>query len=66
MPTAEDEAQRNWLQLRLDGDIEGGVDARALANLLTDIVAAARFIADERLGVGPRRRPDEHGRAGAR
>ncbi len=57
MPTAEDEAQRNWLQLRLDGAIEGGVDARALANLLTDVVAAARFIADERLGVGPRRGP---------
>ena len=57
MPTSEDGAQHNWLQLRLDGDVEGGVDARALANLLTDVVAAARFIADERLGVGPRRGP---------
>lgn len=47
--------EKPWLLLHIDGDLAGGVDARALAQLLQDVVGAARLIADEKLSLGRRR-----------
>ena len=48
--------EQPWLLLHIDGPT-GGVDARALAQLLQDMVGVARLIADEKLTVGRRRGP---------
>ena len=58
-----------WLVFRVAGDTGTGVDARALARLLTDIVGAARIIARERLSLDARSGPmssDERALAGFR
>ena len=58
-----------WLVFRVAGDTGAGVDARALARLLTDIVGAARIIARERLSLDARSGPmtsDERALAGFR
>ena len=46
--------EQPWLLLHIDGPT-GGVDARALAQLLQDMVGVARVIADEKLAMGRRR-----------
>ena len=46
-----------WLAFRIAGDTGAGVDARALAKLLTDIMNAARIIAREKLSLDTRRGP---------
>ena len=50
-------AERPWLQFRITGSDPGGVDVRALADLLEELARATRFIADELLGLGRPRGP---------
>ena len=55
--TNDDTAQGPWLHFHIAGSATGGVDARALAQLLEDMTGAARVIADEKLSLGRRRGP---------
>ena len=51
--------EQPWMRFRVagDADADDGVDARALAQLLLDLSAAARLIASEMLGQGRPRGP---------
>jgi len=44
-----------WLSFEMEADLAAGVDLRALSQFLADLASAARLIADERLGISPRR-----------
>ena len=45
-------AERPWLRFRITGNDPGGVDVRALADILEELARATRFIADELIGLG--------------
>lgn len=53
----EHTAERPWLRFRITGNDPGGVDARALADILEELARATRFIADELIGLGRPRGP---------
>ena len=53
----ENSAERPWLRFRIVGNEPGGVDARALADLIGELARATRLIADELLGLGRPRGP---------
>ena len=50
-------AERPWLRFRITGNDPGGVDVRALADILEELARATRFIADELIGLGRPRGP---------
>ena len=55
--TNDNAAERPWMHFHIAGNPTGGVDARALAELLQEMAKAARLIADEKLSLGRRRGP---------
>ncbi len=50
-------AERPWLRFHITGGDPGGVDARALADLIEELARVTRLIADELLGLGRPRGP---------
>ena len=50
-------AERPWLRFRITGNDPGGVDVRVLADILEELARAARFIADELIGLDRPRGP---------
>lgn len=50
-------ARRPWLRFHITGSDPGGVDARALADLIEELARATRLIAAELLGLGRPRGP---------
>ena len=48
--TNNESGQQPWMRFHVSGADRGGVDARALAQLLQDLAVAARLIASEMLG----------------